>query len=1053
MLFQIACFSPYHPLLHPPVLNVCVVMTPVDRLPHVDFIFHVCVPASLKSYAQETMLVTQNRPASLCILFYRHTDLVETRKTLGLSKLKDETTHPNEEKALQEVLAFTSDGSTCRGSTLLAALGDNASLMRCGGKGCCDNCRFRLGLDSSPLALKHDSKSVSMGSGAQDTQNVENCYLDITRYVLEALREAKASTSRNGTTRKASLTRTFANVWDNNDCPTSSTSLSTSEWDRISPIRGICLTSFLRRHLLHLLLEQGVIHAPTAQRKTLFSIDEDRFARFKGGVEKGRTKVIIHNVRLFQSYLDATVTSIAGENIVPHTGLTSTTGPGQGRGTDFLDTATAAVMSPKDGDDDAIMNDAAEISHSVTTTAPKAPSAAVEADELVQELLEFDKLISQYEQQDESELPVTKKDLEAIDKGATFFPRLIIPLGCLSWIASLPYLVQYEIWRLWNSTPRKLKMEQLVGPIRKHLDQTSAISPRQACIYIHAVANDNSVQEYANVLKSLEAKGLESAAPLIFSAKLQSSGDRLSLQPPSEAQDCRVYRKFGSSRFLRILLPNDFLGSGSQLFHTSPHGFDESGAMLTTPLYVAGRYFRYLCSDFASTEKALIFFAECGAGISKEEEMTANHVREWCLPAKLNDHLTLADEQVAMNVCFAPSRRCCSLPRGSMSLEKGPSHDANGFKFNGGCGRISRAALDLVWSSHAASDKNTDPLAESSCSQSHFEGAIGGMRGVWVLDETLGDGVKIVCRPSQQIFNLPMECLTSPQLSSRPDRAYDTVEVYSWDRYMEARVNCRFIQAIEYRGVPTETLRSCVEMACTGETVASFESMRAKAEYNLEKCKTMRLIPDHTGLLKPGEAFLPTGDFPSAKKARQVIVSPANPVHGDDIVKLNLVSQEVLRQRDLAASSAFSKFFDGVQSGIVIGKGMRDPSERAGGEWSGRIQVCWLEQIVSKIDEASSAKDGRARQSPRPQVDDLCLTHLRKKSDANEIDNTTPGQYLFRKLKQDWFVAQMHDLLTILNDLKGPNSVETMRIAAIVDELVSFEAAECRPQFNHQGSN
>ena len=49
----------------------------------------------------------------------------------------------------------------------------------------------------------------------------------------------------------------------------------------------------------------------------------------------------------------------------------------------------------------------------------------------------------------------------------------------------------------------------------------------------------------------------------------------------------------------------------------------------------------------------------------------------------------------------------------------------------------------------------------------------------------------------------------------------------------------------------------------------------------------------------------------------------------------------------------------------------------------------------------------------------------------------TSGQFLFRKLKQQWFLAQMNDLLTILNDLKGPNSDETIRIAATVDAMVS----------------
>ena len=1004
--------------------------------------------------------------ASLCILFYRYTDLIETRKSLGLPKLKDDSTHVKEERALNEVLAFVSNGSACRGSILLEALGDKAPSLRCGGAECCDNCRFRLGLDSSLMALKDDRKTVSMGSGGQDVQRVENCYLDITSYVLEALAEAKVTTGSRAAITKVTLNSAFANVWDNSDVPSSTRSLSSSEWDRISPIRGICLTTFLRRHLYHLLLERGVISPPTTERRHSLGIDRYRLAAFVADAKEGRIKIIVHNVRLFQSYLDVSTLSNeapAEEHGYLHTALTSFSMTLPRRDTAIHHKHTTAATDKKDDGDDMIMQDASLTSLPVPTdkkddgddtitkeasptslpaTTAKASSKAsstehaVDADELIGELLEFDKLIAQYDHQDERDLPVTKEELKAIDKGATFFPRLTIPLGSLSWIKNLPYLVQYEIWRLWNTAPRNLTTDQLAGPIRNHLQNNPAITPHDACAYIYTVANDNSVQKYADIL--------ESDTPIIFSAILQTTGDRLSLQQPAFAADCRVYRKFGSSRFLRILLPNKFLGAGSQLFHTSPHGFDESGAMLTTPLYVAGRYYRYLFPDLASDEKSLVFFAERGAGISKEKEMTVGHVREWCIPKELNSEITVVDEQVGMDICFAQSVATCLLPRASVFIEDGPSQDANGFKFNGGCGRISRAALDLVWSSSSASDKAA-PVSGSSCSLSSFEGAIGGMRGVWVLDESLGDGIQIVCRPSQQLFKLPMKSLASaPSSSSSPDDAYDRVEVHVWDGNGsdKERVLCRFVQAIEYRGVPPETIRSCVEMACSGEISSSLETMRANVEYPLEKCRTMRLISDHTGLLRAGEAFLVTGELQSAEEARNVIASPRNPVHGGDIVKLKVIGREVLRDRDLAAASTFCKFFDGIQSGIVIGKGSRDPSEQTGGECFGKIQVCWLEQIVNKIDEASSVKDGSARESPRPQVDDLCLRQLHKEAETNDSDDTIPGQYLFRKLKQDWFLAQMQDLLTILNDLKGLNSVETMRVAAVVDELVSFVGLE-----------
>ena len=54
------------------------------RLPPIDFVFHVCVPSSLSTYAEET-LWTALRSPSLCVLFYRFQDTKETQKKLGLN--------------------------------------------------------------------------------------------------------------------------------------------------------------------------------------------------------------------------------------------------------------------------------------------------------------------------------------------------------------------------------------------------------------------------------------------------------------------------------------------------------------------------------------------------------------------------------------------------------------------------------------------------------------------------------------------------------------------------------------------------------------------------------------------------------------------------------------------------------------------------------------------------------------------------------------------------------------------------------------------------------
>jgi len=1044
------------------------VMTPAGSLPHVDFIFHVYVPPSLAFYAQETMGSIPHRPPSLCILFHRHTDVVETRKSLGLPKHKEEEIESMEENALDDVLAFASDGTVCRGSTLLGTLGDRAPKLRCGGAECCDNCRFRLGLEGSPLALKNSSRTISMGRGSRDNQDMINCTLDITQYVLEAFREANITGTKSSVGKRV-LAASFEDIWDSRDCPSSAGSISAREWDRISPIRGISIKLFLRRQLLHFFQEQRIVTPPTKNKPTLYGIDKARLTRFVADAEDGKMKITVRNVRLFQSYLNA-LPSTVRDNVHNDTAIASVN---TYKSAPISARASTATVSQKVNriEAEAVAPTENAVEEALVTAALKTSTLiSEETDELTKELLANEELMDHYLDQDESDLPVKMEELKAIDNGATFFPRLTIPLGSLLWITNLPHLIQYEIWRLWNAKPRKLTMDQLNRSIRTHLQQHPTITLHDACVYIHSVARGSSAQAYMDALKNNESKCIEcieSKVPIIFPAALESTGDRLSLQSPELAADCRVYRKFDSSRFLRLLIPTELLGAGSQPFHTSPHGFDESGAMLNSPLYVVGRYYRYIFPDLDADPKSLLYFAERGAGIAKEEEMSVDDIRDWCLPRNLNNHLTVTEEQISTSLCFAPSIACCLLPSGSLCVEEGPSHDLHGMKFNGGCGRISRAALDLVW----ASDKE----GTESCPWSSFEGAIGCMRGVWVLDPTLGDGIKVICRPSQQIFNLPMRCLaslpssstSSPekyQTSSRnaSDDAYDTVEVHRWDCFKlhntDAFLNFRLIQALEYRGVSAATLSRCADMACISGSVSSLQEIRAQVAYPLEKCRLLRIVPDHTGLLKPGEAFLATCQLPLAENAGQVIVSPRDPLHGDDILKLNLVAQDVLRKRDRESSSKFCSFFDGLQTGIVIGKGCRDTSDRSGGEFFGKVLVCWLEQVVSKIGEASSAKDRLTRQSHRPQIDELCLRQLREDEDE-EIENakmnggndanvtmagtmttgenctSVPGQYLFRKLKQEWFLAQMDDLLTILNDLKGPNSVETLRIAATVDEM------------------
>jgi hypothetical protein len=64
-------------------------------------------------------------------------------------------------------------------------------------------------------------------------------------------------------------------------------------------------------------------------------------------------------------------------------------------------------------------------------------------------------------------------------------------------------------------------------------------------------------------------------------------------------------------------------------------------------------------------------------------------------------------------------------------------------------------------------------------------------KGIWILDTTL-DGLKVRCRPSQQKYVAPMKCMDPSQ--KEVDDAYETMEVCSFCKARDARLNVRAIQ-------------------------------------------------------------------------------------------------------------------------------------------------------------------------------------------------------------------------------------------------------------------
>jgi len=74
-----------------------------------------------------------------------------------------------------------------------------------------------------------------------------------------------------------------------------------------------------------------------------------------------------------------------------------------------------------------------------------------------------------------------------------------------------------------------------------------------------------------------------------------------------------------------------------------------------------------------------------------------------------------------------------------------------------GSGLISRKALDQIWKAYNEHHKTTS--YEKSCPYTGFQGRLGGFKGTWILDESLGETVVVHCRESQLKVRAIMESI------------------------------------------------------------------------------------------------------------------------------------------------------------------------------------------------------------------------------------------------------------------------------------------------------
>ena len=350
----------------------------------------------------------------------------------------------------------------------------------------------------------------------------------------------------------------------------------------------------------------------------------------------------------------------------------------------------------------------------------------------------------------------------------------------------------------------------------------------KSCRFLNETANTvHHMATYDHILKiATESnispdEGVSCGSLMYLSASFGADGtDQITLRPPEASADRRIYRKFGSHRFLEIHIYAQVIRKHIQ---TLLHRRDK--------LWICGRTYSFLWAKATKTPQSYVLFAESGVGIAPEDEITVDDVRHWCLCPDLNPEMTVAKEHKRMKLNFSKTTPSYVLPENCLEVIDDIKGDGENIMTDG-CGLISQEVLNLIWDGYSAYDhkrhgylkKNLTELFDrddteeiefisDQCEYTSFQGRIGGFKGMWVLDESL-EGIKVICRESQLKYLLPMKSMCTEKMNKicneyqispdtlKYDDHYDTVEICSWDKGPEiGKLNIRAVQILEHRGV------------------------------------------------------------------------------------------------------------------------------------------------------------------------------------------------------------------------------------------------------------
>lgn len=343
-------------------------------------------------------------------------------------------------------------------------------------------------------------------------------------------------------------------------------------------------------------------------------------------------------------------------------------------------------------------------------------------------------------------------------------------------------------------------------------DKWKVMSRYQACEWIHQVLDTTHEMRQYRSLTLEEPSGKapldeRNGSGLFFSASMDSKSvsPRLILHAPEKATDRRIFREFGSHRFLHVNVATDVDKRVVTRF------------LLEKKNWLAGRRYAFLWCKETKSPQCFVLFAEEGVGINSL--ISVDEVRDWCIPLKHNSAITLEKQHKRMKLSFSKTTPSGRLPAQCLEvicdIINKDDNGNDGDEMTDGCGLVSGEALDFIWKEYARTH-SYEGEENDGCPFTSFQGRIGSFKGVWVLDKSL-EGFRIQCRKSQQKYNLPMQSLKNPndgdcEIKMKVNDAYDTVDVCGWDEKPEKGfLNIRLVQLLEDRGVEVDTLLSFVD--------------------------------------------------------------------------------------------------------------------------------------------------------------------------------------------------------------------------------------------------